>query len=41
MRIQILDDEGNVVNTIIATPDFAEAHYPGRWQIEPPPEPQE
>lgn len=38
MRIQILDDEGNVINTIIASEEFAEAHYPGRWRVEPTPE---
>lgn len=33
MRIEILDDEGNVINTIWATEEFAEAMYPGHWRI--------
>lgn len=29
---EILDDEGNVVNTIIATIDFVEEFYPGHYR---------
>lgn len=32
MLIEILEN-GAVANTIVATPEFAEAHYPGAWQI--------
>ena len=37
MRIEILKD-GNVINTIESTPQFAEDNYPGSWrevQLEP------
>lgn len=32
MYIEIMDG-GNVVNTIVATEEFAEAQYPGAWRI--------
>lgn len=44
MIYQILDDDGNVVNTILAEADFVEANYPGHYRLvgpvpEPPPPP--
>lgn len=38
MRVQILNEEGEVINTIIADEDFCEEHYPDRWRVEPEPE---
>ena len=40
-RIEILDDDGNVIDIIIAYPEYAEEHYPGRWRYQyiPPEEP--
>lgn len=40
-HIEILDSTGAVTNTIVASEDFAQQHYPGRWrsaehQPEPP-----
>lgn len=32
MKYQILDDSGNVVNTIIADQQFVETHYPGKYR---------
>ncbi len=32
MVYQILDDEGDVINTINAELDFVEIHYPGRYR---------
>lgn len=32
MKYEILDDAGNVTNTIIATPEFVEANYPGHYR---------
>lgn len=40
MIFEILDDDGNVVNRIIASIDFVEAHHPGRYREVPQPEPQ-
>ena len=40
--IEILNDEQQVVNTIIATEELAEASYPGKWRLsenQPQPEP--
>lgn len=40
--IEILNDEQQVVNTTIATEEFAEASYPGKWRLaddQPQPEP--
>jgi len=37
MKIEILDGDGNVINRIAASPEFAEAHYPGRWREAAPP----
>ena len=38
-RIEILDDNGDVENVILADPEFAEAQFPGRWRVvEVPPE---
>ena len=33
MRAEILDEEGSVINTIIADLDFLEANYQGRYRI--------
>lgn len=33
MRIEILDTDGNVVNTIVADEEFAEAQHPGAWRL--------
>lgn len=33
MIYNILDDSGNVINTIIAEADFVEAHYPGHYAL--------
>ncbi|MFC4475066.1 hypothetical protein [Comamonas denitrificans] len=41
-NINILDGAGTVINTILATENFAEQHYPGHWRLaEHQPEPQE
>ena len=40
--IEILNDEQQVVDTTIATEEFAEASYPGKWRLaddQPQPEP--
>ena len=40
--IEILNDEQQAVDTIIATEEFAEASYPGKWRLsenQPQPEP--
>lgn len=43
MIYQILDDAGNVVNTIIASPEFVEENHPGHYrlvgEVPVPPEP--
>lgn len=38
MKYEILDNDGNVTNTIIATPEFVEVNYAGHYReiIEPP-----
>lgn len=33
MRIEILDESGDVINTINAQPEFAQAQHPGRWRL--------
>lgn len=33
MRIEILNDKNEVVNTIVADEEFAEEHFPGMWRI--------
>ncbi|WP_313237914.1 hypothetical protein [Delftia acidovorans] len=33
MRIEILNTDGAVVNTIIASPEFAEQQHPGAWRV--------
>ena len=41
-NIDILDGAGTVINTILATEDFAHQHYPGKWRLsenQPQPEP--
>lgn len=35
MRYEILDDEGQIINVIIADLDFVETHYPGRHREQP------
>ena len=41
--IEVLNDESKVINTIVASEEYAEATYPGRWRVvetpEPPPPP--
>ena len=41
MRYEIFDDEGNVVNTIVADQQFVDDNYPGHYREipEPPPPP--
>ena len=31
--IEILNDESEVINTIVASEEYAEATYPGRWRL--------
>ena len=41
-NINILDGAGTVINTILATEDFAQQCYPGKWRLsenQPQPEP--
>lgn len=33
MRIDILNNHGEAIGTIIATPEFAEQQHPGAWRI--------
>lgn len=33
MFIEILNEQGDVLRTIIADSDFAEANYPGAWRV--------
>ena len=37
--IEILNDESEVINTIVASEDYAEATYPGHWRVVETPEP--
>ena len=37
--IEILDENENVINTIVASEEYAEATYPGRWRVVETPEP--
>lgn len=37
--IEILNDESEVINTILASEEYAEATYPGRWRVVEVPEP--
>ena len=37
--IEILNDESEVINTIVASEEYAEAAYPGRWRVVETPEP--
>lgn len=39
MSYQILDDNGNVINTINADQQFVEQYYPNRWVYVPDPPP--
>lgn len=33
MIYQILDDQGSVINTIVASPEFVEEQYPGKYVL--------
>jgi len=33
MEFEILDSDGHVVNTIVASQDFVDSTYPGRWRL--------
>ena len=37
--IEILDENENVINTILASEEYAEAAYPGHWRVVEMPEP--
>ena len=37
--IEILNEESEVINTIVASEEYAEATYPGRWRVVEVPEP--
>ena len=37
--IEILNDESEVINTILTSEEYAEAAYPGRWRVVETPEP--
>ena len=37
--IEILNGESEVINTIVASEEYAEATYPGRWRVVETPEP--
>lgn len=37
--IEILDENGNVINPIVASEEYAEATYPGHWRVVETPEP--
>ena len=37
--IEILDENENVINTILASEEYAEAMYPGHWRVVETPEP--
>ena len=37
--IEILNDESEAINTIVASEEYAEATYPGRWRVVETPEP--
>ena len=37
--IEFLNDESEVINTIVASEEYAEATYPGRWRVVETPEP--
>ena len=39
--IEILNDESEVINTIVASEEYAEATHPGRWRVVETPEPPE
>jgi hypothetical protein len=39
MRYEILDDDGNVINTIVADESFVEQMYPGHYRELPEPVP--
>ena len=41
-NIEILNDSNEVINTIIASEEYAEQHFPGKWRLaenQPSPEP--
>lgn len=35
MNYEILNDAGEVINTIVATPEFVEENYPGHYRLIP------
>ena len=37
--IEILDENENVINTVLASEEYTEATYPGRWRVVETPEP--
>ena len=37
MRYEILDDNDNVINTIVAEQDFVDQNYPGKYRLIPEP----
>jgi hypothetical protein len=37
MNYEILDDEGNVINVIVADEAFVEEHHPNRYRLVPQP----
>ena len=37
--IEILNDDNEVINAIVASEEYAEAMYPGRWRVVETPEP--
>lgn len=37
--IEILDENENVINTIVASEEYAESTYPGHWRVVETPEP--
>jgi hypothetical protein len=37
--IEILDENENVINTVLASEEYAEAMYPGHWRVVETPEP--
>lgn len=39
MNYEILDDAGNVINTIVADETFVQEHYPNHYRLVPPPPP--
>lgn len=38
MTYEILNEQGEVINTIVADEEFVELHFPGKWRLLPEPE---